>query len=538
MAKARKGQMQFGSCGCAAGMLEGYTDIWGDAGMSNTLYDALFRAHAQSERTFLVLKDGREIRYSEFLRLTARFAHALVASGIGPGDRVAMQAKKSAEALAVYAACVAAGAIFLPLNTAYTASEVEYFITDAEARLLICDGASAAALELVAKNSGARLLTLNADGSGTLADLARDQPEIFQPVPRGPDDLAAFLYTSGTTGRSKGAMLTHDNLLSNAQALVETWRFTAEDVLLHALPIFHTHGLFVATNTLLLAGGSMIFLPSLDIDDLIGNMPNATTMMGVPTFYTRLLADPRLTRESTAHMRLFVSGSAPLLAETHREFEDRTGQRILERYGMTETNMNTSNPYDGERRAGTVGRPLPGVSLRIADPESGQAVTNGEVGIIEVKGRNVFKGYWKMPEKTREEFRPDGFFITGDLATQDAEGYVTIVGRAKDLIIAGGYNIYPKEIELLLDEAPGVLESAVIGVPHPDLGEAVVAVVIPKKGVSLDEATLLAGIVQKIARFKQPRRIFVLDELPRNTMGKVQKNMLRQRFGDSFASGK
>jgi malonyl-CoA/methylmalonyl-CoA synthetase len=506
--------------------------------MSNTLYDALFQPHGQSERTFLALKDGRAVSYDAFLRLTARVAHALAASGIGPGDRVALQAKKSTEALAVYAACVTAGAVFLPLNTAYTASEVEYFVTDAEARLLICDGASEVALEPVAKKDGARLLTLNADGSGTLADLARDQKEVFQPVSRGPDDLAAFLYTSGTTGRSKGAMLTHDNLLSNAQALVETWRFTADDVLLHALPIFHTHGLFVATNTILLAGGSMIFLPGLDVDDLIGNMPNATTLMGVPTFYTRLLADPRLTRESTTHMRLFVSGSAPLLAETHREFEQRTGKGILERYGMTETNMNTSNPYDGERRAGTVGQPLPGVSLRIADPESAKTVAPGDVGIIEVKGRNVFKGYWKMPEKTQGEFRPDGFFITGDLATMDAEGYVTIVGRAKDLIIAGGYNIYPKEIELLLDEEPGVLESAVIGVPHPDLGEAVVAVVVPKKGFFPDEAALLAGIGPKLARFKQPRRVFLIDELPRNTMGKVQKNMLRQRFGQAFDAGK
>ncbi len=502
--------------------------------MSNTLYDALFRPHEESAAIFLSLKDGRDISYGEFLRLTARFAHALSASGVTPGDRVALQAKKSPEALAVYAACVAAGAVFLPLNTAYTAAEVDYFVTDAGARLLICDGTARASLEPVANKAGAALLTLDADGTGTLADLARGRPETFAPAARGPQDLAAFLYTSGTTGRSKGAMLTQDNLLSNAEALVDAWRFTGDDVLLHALPIFHTHGLFVATNVVLLAGGSMIFLPGLDMDDLVAALPRATSMMGVPTFYTRLLADPRLDQALTAHMRLFVSGSAPLLAETHRDFEARTGKRILERYGMTETNMNTSNPYDGERRAGTVGLPLPGVDLRIVDAESGAPVAPGAVGIIEVKGRNVFKGYWNMPEKTAQEFRPDGFFITGDLATVDADGYVTIVGRAKDLVICGGYNVYPKEIELLLDEQPGVAESAVIGVPHPDLGEGVVGVVVPKAGAKLEEAALIAGIASRLARFKQPRRIFVADELPRNTMGKVQKNLLRERYKDSF----
>jgi malonyl-CoA/methylmalonyl-CoA synthetase len=502
--------------------------------MRNTLYDALFRRHEASGKTFLIAKDGREISYADFLGLTARFCHALAANGAKPGDRIALQARKSTEALAVYAACVRMGAIFLPLNTAYTPSEVAYFVGDAEARLLICDGDRAAALAPVATKAGAALLTLNADGSGTLADAARGRPDTFEPAQRGPDDLAAFLYTSGTTGRSKGAMLTHDNLLSNAEALVDAWRFTADDVLLHALPIFHTHGLFVASNVMLLAGGSMIFLPGLDIDDLIATMPRATTMMGVPTFYTRLLADPRLTHALVNHMRLFVSGSAPLLTETHRDFEARTGKRILERYGMTETNMNTSNPYDGERRAGTVGFPLPGVAVRICDPATGQAVAQGSVGVIEVKGRNVFKGYWKMPEKTAQEFRADGFFITGDLAEIDADGYVAIVGRAKDLIISGGYNIYPKEVELLLDEQPGVAESAVIGVPHPDLGEGVVGVVARKKDARLDEATLLSGIAGQLARFKQPRRIFIVEELPRNTMGKVQKNVLRETYGDAF----
>jgi malonyl-CoA/methylmalonyl-CoA synthetase len=502
--------------------------------MRNILYDALFRPHEGSGRTFLVLKDGRRISYAEFLAMASRYAHALRASGIDVGDRVALQAKKSAEALAVYAACVQAGAVFLPLNTAYTPAEVAYFVGDSGARLLICDEAASAALAPVAARNDAALLTLNGDGSGSFADAARGEPEDFPPADRGPDDLAAFLYTSGTTGRSKGAMLTHDNLLSNAEALVDIWRFTNNDVLLHALPIFHTHGLFVASNVMLISGGAMIFLPGLDIDDLIAAMPYATTMMGVPTFYTRLLADPRLTRDLVEHFRLFVSGSAPLLAETHVEFEQRTGHRILERYGMTETNMNTSNPYEGERRAGTVGFPLPGVSLRICDPETGKEVPGGGIGVIEVKGRNVFKGYWNMPEKTKEEFRPDGFFVTGDLGQIDAGGYVAIVGRAKDLIISGGYNIYPKEVEMLLDAEPGVLESAVIGVPHPDLGEGVVGVVTPRKGAALDVETLLAGIRDRLARFKQPRRIVVADELPRNTMGKVQKNVLRERYKDLF----
>jgi malonyl-CoA/methylmalonyl-CoA synthetase len=502
--------------------------------MPNLLYDALFRPHETSGKTFLILRDGSTVSYQAFLGMAARFAHALSEAGVGVGDRVALQAKKSPEALAVYAACVEMGAIFLPLNTAYTPAEIAYFVTDSGAKLLICDSASHSALEPVAEKAGAELLTLNGDGSGTLANAAGGKPDRHNPAPRNADDLAAFLYTSGTTGRSKGAMLTHDNLLSNAEALVETWRFTADDVLLHALPIFHTHGLFVATNVMLLSGSSMVFLPALDIDDLVANMAKATTMMGVPTFYTRLLADPRLDRKLVAHIRLFVSGSAPLLAETHLEFEARTGHRILERYGMTETNMNISNPYDGERRAGTVGLPLPDVEARVVDTETGKTLAQGQIGVIEVRGRNVFKGYWNMPEKTREEFSGDGFFITGDLGQIDADGYVTIVGRAKDLVISGGYNIYPKEVEMQLDGEPGVLESAVIGAPHPDLGEAVVAVVTPKPGAVLDEATLLAGISDRLARFKQPRRIVVLDELPRNTMGKVQKNLLRERYKDVF----
>ncbi|MGN6304429.1 MAG: malonate--CoA ligase [Mesorhizobium sp.] len=502
--------------------------------MANVLYDALFAPHQGKTGPFLFLEDGSTLSYDAFIRLAARIAYVLQDGGVKPGDCVAVQVRKSAEALALYAACIQAGAIFLPLNTAYTPSEVEYFIGNAEPRLVVCDGASHAALLPITEKAGARLMTLNGDGTGTLTAEAAGKAEHFDTVARSGDDLAAFLYTSGTTGRSKGAMLTQDNLLSNAKSLVEAWRFTASDVLLHALPIFHTHGLFVACNVVLLAGGSMIFLPTFKTDEMIGWLPKATSMMGVPTFYTRLLDDPRFTKELAAHMRLFTSGSAPLLAETHNAFEARTGHRILERYGMTETNMTTSNPYDGERRAGTVGFPLPAVEIRVVDPETRNVLPDGEVGVLEVRGPNVFKGYWRMPEKTKEEFRDDGFFITGDVVTIDSDGYVQIVGRAKDLIISGGFNIYPKEVELLLDEQEGVLESAVIGVPHPDFGEGVVGVVVPKKGSAIDEQQLLAAIHDRIARFKQPKRIFTVDELPRNTMGKVQKNILRDRFGTTF----
>lgn len=504
--------------------------------MSNVLYDALYGPHAGSDKAYIIGPSGAVLTYGAFIAEAARMAHALRALGIKPGDRVAAQIAKSPQALALYAATVQAGAIFLPLNTAYTPSEIDYFVQNAEPGLLVCDPASVADLAPIATRTNAALETLAGDGTGSFADKAAVQPDVFATVERGPDDLAAFLYTSGTTGRSKGAMLTHDNLLSNARALQQIWRYTDKDVLLHALPIFHTHGLFVAVNTLTLAGGELIWLPGFQIDQVIANLPKATSMMGVPTFYTRLLDDPRFTRELVSHIRLFTSGSAPLLAETHVAFEARTGHRILERYGMTETNMSTSNPYDGERRAGTVGFPLPDVELRICEPESGKELAKGEIGVIEVRGPNVFKGYWRMPEKTREEFRDDGFFITGDLARLDEDGYVQIVGRAKDLIISGGYNIYPKEIELLLDEQAGVLESAVVGVPHPDFGEAVVAAIVPQKGADLDPAALTEAIRDKIARFKQPKKIHVIEELPRNTMGKVQKNILRERFGGDFAA--
>lgn len=500
--------------------------------MTNHLFDALFAPLAGRQTPFLLLPDGTGIAGQCFLAMVARAAHALRAEGVQPGDRIAVQIAKSPEALAVYGASVALGAVFLPLNTAYTADELGYFLGNATPRVFLCDPARQSALAGIADQHPARLLTLDGAGQGTLADRMAAMPDHIEPVSCGPDDLAAILYTSGTTGRSKGAMLTHRNLLSNAEVLTKLWRFTSDDVLLHALPIFHTHGLFVASNISLLSGGAMVFLPGFDAETVLRMLPLATAMMGVPTFYTRLLDAPGFTRDLTRHIRLFVSGSAPLLAETHLAFEARTGHRILERYGMTETNMNTSNPYAGERRAGTVGFALPGVQVRIM--EGGAEVAAGAVGGIEVRGPNVFAGYWHMPEKTAEELGADGWFITGDLGRIDGDGYLHIVGRAKDLIITGGFNVYPKEVELLLDDIPGVLESAVIGLPHPDFGEAVFAVITARPGHDLDAGAVLKGIRDRLARFKQPKAAVIVGDLPRNTMGKVQKNLLRQTYADWF----
>ena len=495
--------------------------------MANPLYDTLFGRHHGSDAVFLHLPGGKTLSYGAFVDLAAQYAGFLTACGLSAGDRVAVQIAKSPEALAVYAACTQAGLVFLPLNTAYTADEVSYFVENSGAKVVLCDASAHDALAPIAAGCNARLETLNADGSGSFSTQAADHPTTFQTTTRTEDDLAAFLYTSGTTGRSKGAMLSQKNLLSNAQVLEQEWRFTGDDVLLHALPIFHTHGLFVATNIALLTGGQMIFLPKFDLEEVITNLPRATSMMGVPTFYTRLLGDDRFNKALTQHMRLFISGSAPLLAETHVQFEQRTGHRILERYGMTETNMNTSNPYEGERRAGTVGHPLPGVELKITDSQTGATLPQGDIGEIEVRGPNVFQGYWQMPEKTAEELRPDGFFITGDLGQMDADGYVSIVG---------GYNIYPKEIELILDEQENVLESAVIGVPHPDFGESVLGILVALPGATPDLDAIKANIATSLARFKQPQKLIVLPELPRNTMGKVQKKALRDQFAGTFTT--
>ncbi len=465
--------------------------------MTANLY-ALFASRFPADRTkpCFILSDGAEISYGALEDGTARIARLLTARGVAPGDRVVVQTAKSPEAVMLYLATLKAGAVFTPLNTAYTEAEVGYFIGDAEPKLVVRD---AVALFAEAK---------------TLAPLQ----EI---VAREADDLASLIYTSGTTGRSKGAMLTHGGLATNAQAVATSWGYSSKDVLLHALPIFHVHGLFIAMHCALLNGAPMIWLPKFDDDAVLGGLKRATVMMGVPTFYTRLLANPAFTRSAAAHMRLFVSGSAPLLESTFNEFTDRTGKLILERYGMSEAIVITTNPLDGDRVPGSVGFPLPGVELRIA---------GGETGGIEIRGPSLFKGYWRMPEKTAQEFTGDGFFITGDVGRQDPDGRVWISGRAKDLIISGGYNVYPKEIELILDELPGVVESAVVGVPHPDFGEAVVAVIIGKG----DERVVIAETRERLAAFKAPKRVFFVDELPRNAMGKVQKNLLRETYVGLF----
>jgi malonyl-CoA/methylmalonyl-CoA synthetase len=499
--------------------------------MTSHLFSTIRDRNPDLARPFLETPDGRKMSYGELFEGAGRFANALRALGVQVGDRVAVQVEKSPEVVLLLLGCARAGAIFLPLNTAYTLAELEYFIGDAEPALFVCDGSKRDGIKALSDKLGVKAVeTLNAGGAGSLTDLASRQSPEFDDATRGPDDLAAILYTSGTTGRSKGAMLSHGNLASNALTLVDYWHFTKDDVLLHALPTFHTHGLFTATNTILMSGASMIFAPKFDADEMLRLMPRATAMMGVPTFYVRLLQHPGLTRETTSHMRLFVSGSAPLLAETHRAFSERTGKAILERYGMTETNMNTSNPYDGERVPGTVGFPLPGVDLRVVDPETGAALATDEIGMIEVRGPNVFKGYWRNPEKTAAEFRADGFFITGDLGKIDPRGYVHIVGRGKDLIITGGYNVYPKEVESEIDAMDGVIESAVFGVAHPDFGEGVTAAVVLSPGATIDEKAITSALEARLARFKQPKRVIAVDELPRNTMGKVQKNVLREQY--------
>jgi malonyl-CoA/methylmalonyl-CoA synthetase len=498
------------------------------------LFSRLFDGLDDPTRLAIETVDGQRITYGDLIARAGQMANVLVARGVKPGDRVAAQTEKSVPGLVLYLAAVRAGAVYLPLNTAYTLNELEYFITDAEPSLVVCDPSKADGIGAIAAKVGAKVETLGADGKGSLTDAAAKASPEFATAARGDDDLAAILYTSGTTGRSKGAMLTHDNLASNSLTLVNYWGFTDKDVLIHALPIYHTHGLFVASNVVLFARASMIFLPKFDPELIIKLMARATALMGVPTFYVRLLQSPALTKESTSHMRLFVSGSAPLLADTHREWAVRTGHAVLERYGMTETNMNTSNPYDGERVPGAVGHALPGVSVRVTDPETGKTLGPETIGMIEVKGPNVFKGYWRMPEKTKAEFRDDGFFITGDLGKIDSAGYVHILGRGKDLVISGGFNVYPKEIEGEIDAMPGVIETAVIGVPHADFGEGVTAVVVCDKNAGVDEAAVLKALDGRLAKFKMPKRVFIVDELPRNAMGKVQKNILRDTYAGIY----
>jgi malonyl-CoA/methylmalonyl-CoA synthetase len=499
------------------------------------LFSRLFDRLDNANRLAIETQAGERITYGDLIARAGKVANVLVERGVKPGDRIAAQTEKSVEGLVLYLAALRAGAVYLPLNTAYTLNELDYFITDAEPSLVACDPARAEGIGTIAAKVKAKVETLDASGLGSLSEAAAKAKSEFATVVRGNDDLAAILYTSGTTGRSKGAMLSHDNLASNSLTLVDCWRFTDNDVLIHALPIYHTHGLFVASNVTLVARAAMLFLPKFDPDLIIRLMARATVLMGVPTFYTRLLQNPALNRETTSHMRLFVSGSAPLLADTHREWAARTGHAVLERYGMTETGMNTSNPYDGERVAGAVGHALPGVSVRVTDPETGHVLPPETIGVIEVKGPNVFKGYWRMPEKTKSEFRDDGFFITGDLGKIDTKDYVHILGRGKDLVISGGFNVYPKEIESEIDAMPGVVESAVIGVPHADFGEGVTAVVVCNKAADVSEASVLKALDGRLAKFKMPKRVFIVDELPRNTMGKVQKNILRDRYRDIYA---
>lgn len=491
------------------------------------------RFPAESAAPFIETLAGHTYTYADLEEISGRYARLLGELGIQKGDRVAVQVEKSPEAIFLYLACLRVGAVYLPLNPDCTAPETEYFLNDARPTLFVCRPENEDAGAETAQATGVpAVLTLGADGGGSLTESSHGLDPDVGCAATEPDDLAALLYTSGTTGRAKGAMLSHANLGTNALALNHVWSFTPDDVLLHALPIFHTHGLFVAINCVLLSGAKMLFMPKFDAETVTRLLPEATVMMGVPTFYTRLLAYHGFTRDVCSEMRLFISGSAPLLAETFHAFEARTGMTILERYGMSETGMSTSNPLDGERIAGTVGFPLPGIEARIAG-EDGKILPAGEIGVLEVRGPNVFSGYWRMPEMTETEFRPDGFFITGDIARIDERGYVHIVGRAKDLIISGGVNVYPREVELCIDDLDGVVESAVIGLAHPDFGEAVSAVVVPEsENVSAD--AIIAACKGALAKYKVPKRVFFVAELPRNSMGKVQKNDLRERYKDAF----
>jgi malonyl-CoA/methylmalonyl-CoA synthetase len=502
----------------------------------SNLFTALRAAFpADLDATAIETDAGLHYRWRDLERGSAMIASLLDSLKLPPASRIAVQVEKSVEAMMLYLATLRAGHVFLPLNTAYQKAEIEYFVGNAEPAVVVCTSKNFGWVSKIAFAAGTRnVFTLDDDRSGSLLERAAHCSDRHAPVPRKPDDLAAILYTSGTTGRSKGAMLTHGNLLSNARVLKDYWGWKPGDVLVHALPIFHVHGLFVAIHGALLNGSKMLWLARFDPRTVIESLPRATVFMGVPTLYVRMLAEPSLTREACRNMRLFISGSAPLLVETFADWQQRTGHTILERYGMSETIMLTSNPYQGgERRGGTVGFPLPGVGLRVLD-DQGQALPAGEIGGIQVRGPNVFAGYWRMPEKTKEEFTDDGWFKTGDVGKVDADGYVTIVGRSKDLIISGGYNVYPAEIEGYINEMPGVAESAVVGVPHPDFGEVGVVVVVPKAGVRLDGEKIVATLKSQLANFKIPKRCFVAAELPRNTMGKVQKNLLREQHKGLF----
>lgn len=503
--------------------------------MNENLFTRILSRHfSEANKTFIETVDGVRVTYRDLDAASARYANALIALGAGPGSRVVVQVPKSIEAVFAYMGAIRAGVIFVPLNTAYKAGELDYFFTDAAPKIIVCAPDAEAQIGALAGAANAHVVTLDAEGRGSLREAADGASDAFDTAHCGHDDIACILYTSGTTGRSKGAMITHGNLVSNALALIDTWGMSENDVLLHALPIYHVHGLFVACNTILGCGGRLIWFPSFKPQEIIAAMPDATMMMGVPTFYSRLLSEPNFDRLCAANMRLFIAGSAPLLPQTFEAFEQRTGHRVLERYGMTETGMSTSNPLDGERRPGSIGFPLPGVQARVAD-ESGRVLGAGETGVLEVLGPNVFAGYWNMPEKTAEEFRDDGFFITGDIASISDDGYITISGRAKDMIISGGLNVYPKEIEEVIDGLPGVSESAVFGTPHPDFGEGVLAaVVLNGDADGVDETRVIEHTRAQLAAFKVPKKVFLVEALPRNTMGKVQKAALREQYAKTF----
>jgi malonyl-CoA/methylmalonyl-CoA synthetase len=498
----------------------------------NNIY-ALFaeRFLRNSTQVCIETETGKKYSYADVEKETARMARFFISLGAGKGDRVAAQVEKSPEALFVYLAAVRAGLVYLPLNTAYQRGEMEYFLGDAQPVIVVCRPQVEEMILSLAQAAGCQhVFTLDENGGGSLMNAVRDVPAEFQTVQVEENDLAAILYTSGTTGRSKGAMLSHKNLASNVRVLHNYWGFKPDDVLLHTLPIFHIHGLFVAANLNLYNGSKMFFLKKFESSQAIDYIDKSTLFMGVPTYYVRLLTEAKFDKTLCRNMRLFVSGSAPLLQETFESFKQKTGHTMLERYGMSETGMNTSNPLNAERKGGTVGLPLPGTSLRIAD-ENNAPLPAGEIGGIQVKGDNVFSGYWRMPEKTREEFTDDGYFKTGDVGKVDEQGYVSIVGRSKDLVISGGYNVYPKEIEELIDAMPGVVESAVIGVPHPDFGEAVTAVVVKKKDANeLSDTSIIQALKKEIANYKVPKNVFFVEDLPRNAMGKVQKNVLRDTY--------
>lgn len=500
--------------------------------MSNNLY-SLFEQHFPESRSsiFLETENGTCYSYANLEQEVSRIASALTSLGVSKGDRVAVQVEKSPQVLFLYLACLRAGFVYLPLNTAYTENELSYFIENAEPAVVVCDPKSENIFARIAeKHPVKHIFSLDAQGKGSLISACENASDDFTTINCNHEDIAAILYTSGTTGRPKGAMISHGNLIANGLALQKTWGWQRQDVLLHALPIFHVHGLFVACHCVLLGGSKMLFIPKFDAATIMQLLPRATVMMGVPTFYTRLLDQPEFDESLCKNIRLFISGSAPLLEQTFYDFQQRSGHTILERYGMTETGMNTSNPLEGERIAGTVGFPLPGVEARIVDNNS-QPVTGTDVGTLQVRGDNVFKGYWRMPDKTAEDFTSDGFFITGDLARYNEQGYIAIVGRNKDMVISGGFNVYPKEIELLLDEVEGIRESAIIGLPHKDFGEAVTAIIVPDDMQHIpSEALIIDQLKKTLAGYKVPRKIIALEQLPRNSMGKVQKNTLREQY--------